>query len=166
MWTDEYISKQLLEIHLDPAIDLASRKKQSIDKTIEFISQFCNKPTLRILDLGCGPGLYAERLAELGHKVTGIDFSERSIKYASSQAKSKGLSVDYICMDYLNIEYQDEFDIVLLIYTDFGVLIPTDRKRLLANVHNALKLNGIFIFDVINKINLEQKIQEKKILGI
>lgn len=31
MWTDEYISKQLLDIHLNPELDLASRSRQSLD---------------------------------------------------------------------------------------------------------------------------------------
>ena len=133
MWTDEYISEQLLEMHLNPEIDLASRTKQSIENTIEFIVKFCNKSDLKILDLGCGPGLYAERLAGLGHKVTGVDFSESSIKHALNQAKIKRLSIDYICKDYLTIDYKNEFDIILLIYTDFGVLIPADRERLVCN---------------------------------
>ena len=162
MWTDEYISEQLLEMHLNPEIDLASRTKQSIENTIEFIVKFCNKSDLKILDLGCGPGLYAERLAGLGHKVTGVDFSESSIKHALNQAKIKRLSIDYICKDYLTIDYKNEFDIILLIYTDFGVLIPADRERLLTNIHHALKPNGIFIFDVINMKNQEQKFQEYK----
>jgi hypothetical protein len=41
MWTDEYISKQLLGIHLNPELDLASRGKHSIDSTVEFILKSC-----------------------------------------------------------------------------------------------------------------------------
>lgn len=162
MWTDKYISEQLLEMHLNPEIDLASRTKPSIDKTIEFILKFCKKTRLNILDLGCGPGLYAERLAELGHNVTGVDFSETSIKYASKQARVKGLGINYVSKDYLTIDYKDNFDLVLLIYTDFGVLIPSERKRLLTNIHKALKPNGIFIFDVVNMKNFEHKFHENK----
>lgn len=162
MWTDEYISKQLLEIHLNPEIDLASRTENSIEKTIEFIVSLGQGSNLSILDLGCGPGLYAERLAEAGHHVTGVDFSETSIAYASNQARTKNLDIDYICKDYLTIDYQAMFDLVLLIYTDFGVLNPDGREMLLHNIHRALKPNGVFIFDVINKKNLDHKFQESK----
>lgn len=162
MWTDKHISKQLLDIHLNPGIDLASRTEHSIDNTIEFICRFCNKPELNILDLGCGPGLYAERLAKSGHHVTGIDFSENSIRYASQQARLKKLNINYICKDYLALDITGKFDIVLLIYTDFGVLIPSEREKLLRNIHMALKPNGIFIFDVINKKNIEKKFKENK----
>ena len=162
MWTDKYISKQLLKIHLNPEIDLASRTKKSIDGTIEFILKFCNKTGLQILDLGCGPGLYAERLAESGHRVTGVDFSETSIEYASNRAGIMKLNIDYLCKDYLTLDFKEKFDIVLLIFTDFGVLVPLEREKLLANIHMALKPDGTFIFDVVNTKNSDQKFQEKK----
>lgn len=162
MWTDNHISKQLLEMHLNPDVDLASRTKQSIDDTIEFILKQCSNSKLEILDLGCGPGLYAEKLAESGHNVTGIDFSETSIEYASNQEKARKLNIEYICNDYLTIDYKDKFDLVLLIYTDFGVLMPAEREKLLSNIYKALKPNGMFIFDVINNKDLAHKFQENK----
>lgn len=38
MWTDPYISDQLVELHLTPEIEAASRKEQHINATIEWIS--------------------------------------------------------------------------------------------------------------------------------
>ena len=64
MWTDKHISKQLLDIHLNPDIDLGSRKKSTIEKTANWILETQKeKGKLTILDLGCGPGLYAEIFA-------------------------------------------------------------------------------------------------------
>ena len=80
MWTDEHISKQLLNVHLNVDIDLGSRKKSTIKKTANWIlNTQKEKGKLAILDLGCGPGLYIEIFAEKGHKVTGIDISKNSI---------------------------------------------------------------------------------------
>ena len=39
-----------------------------------------------IADYGCGPGLYATKMAQRGAIVTGIDFSENSISYAKKLA--------------------------------------------------------------------------------
>jgi 2-polyprenyl-3-methyl-5-hydroxy-6-metoxy-1,4-benzoquinol methylase len=39
-----------------------------------------------VLDLGCGPGLYTERLAALGHRCVGIDVSPASIAFARARA--------------------------------------------------------------------------------
>ena len=160
MWTDGYISKQLLEVHLNPEIDLATRKPRSVDKTLEFILRFCNRPIMEILDLGCGPGIYSEKLALKGHQVTGIDFSGNSIAYANDHAIEKNLDIKYLCQSYLDLNFENCFDLVFIIYTDLGVLIPKERAQLLENIHKALKPGGIFVFDVINERNRDKKFQE------
>ena len=162
MWTDEYIARQLLEMHLNPEIDAATRTPPSIENTLEFIIKFCNRPEMKILDLGCGPGIYTEKLSLKGHHVTGIDFSKNSIRYAAQRASEKQLDINYICQDYLEINYQDQFDLIMLIYTDFGVLIPEERDKLLSLIHAALKPGGIFIFDVLNDRNVDQKFQDHR----
>ncbi len=162
MWTDQHISKQLLNIHLDPEIDLASRKMSSITSTIHWILSHTHKKPLSILDLGCGPGLYTQLYARQGHKVTGVDFSEFSVQYAREQAKKNDLQVNYSCQNYLDLETKDNlFDLVTLIYADFGVLTPGERDRLLSIVYKALKPGGIFVFDVLNDRDLENKVEPK-----
>lgn len=146
-WDDPHISKHLLEAHLNPNRDAASRRPAKIEKIIEWLANYLPQRA-SILDLGCGPGLYTERLASLGHQVTGVDFSRRSIAFAEASAKEKGLSIDYVYENYLEIDYQEQFDMVLLIYCDFGALVDADRDLLLQKVHAALKPGGLFIFDV------------------
>ena len=89
MWTDAHISKQLLDLHINPDTDTASRNEKSIEKTTAWILE--QTAGNRVLDLGCGPGLYAERLAQAGMGVTGMDFSENSIAYARQSAHKKVL---------------------------------------------------------------------------
>lgn len=158
MWRDNHISRQLLAVHLDENIDLASRKKSTIDKTVNWILKQTDGKKLSILDLGCGPGLYAEILSGHGHKVTGIDFSKHSIEYATKEAKKKNFDITYFNKNYLELDFENEFDLVMMIYTDFGVLLPDERDKLLSIVHKALKPGGKFIFDVINDKHLEQKV--------
>jgi len=162
MWTDEHISKGLLELHLNPEIDSASRIPESINRTIEFILTFSRGTPMSILDLGCGPGIYLEKLAEAGHICTGIDFSGNSIAYAENQAREKGLEITYLCKNYLELDFDSQFDLIILIYTDLGVLLPEERDTLLGKIHRALKPGGIFIFDVLNDRNLEEKFQEQQ----
>ncbi|MCP4021269.1 MAG: methyltransferase domain-containing protein [Desulfobacteraceae bacterium] len=161
MWTDSYISKQLLDVHLNPDLDLASRKKKTIDSTVEWILDKAGKRKLKILDLGCGPGLYSQLLAKKGHQVTGVDFSKHSIKYAAKTAKADNLDIEYRQQNYLELDDQEKFDLVILIFTDFGVLTPDDRSRLLSNIHRALKPGGTFLFDVLNDKNIDQMMSEK-----
>jgi len=158
MWTDPHISKKLLELHLNPDHDIASRNKTKIEKISNWILQQANKSKMNILDLGCGPGLYAEFMAQKGHSVTGVDFSENSIQYASKQAGEKKLEIEYLNQDYLEIDFVGKFDLVILIYLDFCVLLPNEREKVLKNIHRALKKGGIFICDVVNERNIENKV--------
>jgi len=150
-WDDPHISKHLLAAHLTPNGDAASRKPATIDKTVAWINSTYLKQGSTVLDLGCGPGLYAERLARLGHSVTGIDFSRRSIEYAKSQAQEKHLNINYIYQSYLDMEYTEQFDAAILVYCDLGALTDADRALLLKKVHAALKPGGVLIFDVFTE---------------
>lgn len=143
LWNDPHISKGMLAAHLNPNIDAASRKPESIERSVEWI---CSLLPLgaRLLDIGCGPGLYTKRLSERGLCVTGLDFSERSIAYAKEHdAKSQ-----YVMQDYLEMEFENLYDMVTLIWCDYGALIPEDRYNLLDRVYRALKPDGIFLLDV------------------
>ncbi|MCX7899180.1 MAG: bifunctional 2-polyprenyl-6-hydroxyphenol methylase/3-demethylubiquinol 3-O-methyltransferase UbiG [Methylocystis sp.] len=48
-----------------------------------------------IADIGCGGGIFAEALAELGAKVTAIDPAPKNIVVAKNHAEKTGLSIDY-----------------------------------------------------------------------
>lgn len=148
-WDDPYISKNLLKAHLEKNSDNASRNQNFTDKSISFIDSLLKEHKLnKIIDFGCGPGIYTERLNMLGYDVTGIDFSKRSIDYAKESAQSKGLSINYQYKDYLNIELEAEYDFASLIYCDYGSLDPVSRKKLLSNIYKSLKPGGYFLIDV------------------
>lgn len=150
MWDDEHISKQLLAVHLNPDIDLASRKPATILSTIEWLEQAVPGPGAAILDMGCGPGLYAEHLAKRGYHVTGMDISANSIRHARGAAQKSGLDITYRNQDYRAMGDTEAFDLILMIFTDFGVLVPEDREKVLSNVYRALKPGGVFCFDFLN----------------
>ncbi|TYQ17939.1 UNVERIFIED_CONTAM: methyltransferase family protein [Acetivibrio alkalicellulosi] len=153
-WDDPHISKGMLEAHLNPDIDLASRKPETIEKTVKNLIDSMNlKPGDKILDLGCGPGLYCKHFSQLGFKVTGLDYSKRSIEYAKKDALIKALDIEYKYMNYLDMEYLNEFNAIILIFGDLCVLSNKDRDLLLKKIHKALKPDGYFAFDVSTRIH-------------
>jgi len=156
MWVDEYIATQLLETHLNQDVELASRSKTTISITVEWILNKVPGERLNILDLGCGPGLYSEKFAERGHIVTGMDFSSNSIRHAMESARRNNLDISYKQQNYLELDEENRYDLILLIFTDFGVLTPDQRKILLNNIYRALKPGGTFICDVLNE-NFDMK---------
>jgi SAM-dependent methyltransferase len=152
-WDDEHISKKLLEAHLNSDDDAASRRSPFLDKSAAWIAQKAPpKQYAKLLDLGCGPGLYAERFATSGYAVTGIDFSKRSIEYAKEQALINKSEIDYHYQNYLTIDFDNEFDVVTLIYCDFGALSTASRHVLAKKIYRALKPGGKFILDVFTLI--------------
>lgn len=148
-WDDEHISKGMLEAHLNPDWDAATRKHDFVDKSVKWIASLA-RPTQypKLLDLGCGPGIYAERFRKSGYLVTGIDFSRRSIDYAKEQTLNNQSNIEYHYQNYMTIDYKEQFDVITLIYCDYAPLSTTDRLILLRKVYHALKPNGKFIFDV------------------
>ncbi len=148
-WDDEYISKNMLQAHLDPNTDAASRKPEFLDRSANWIAKIAPPAQYKsLLDLGCGPGLYTERFSAAGYSVTGVDFSRRSIAYAKEQTLLHGTNIDYHYQDYLTIDYTEQFDVITLIYLDYAALSDSHRLALLRKVYQALKPNGKFIFDV------------------
>ena len=152
VWTDEYVSAQMLEAHLNPQWDAATRRFEFIDRSVEWIARLMPPERFpRLLDLGCGPGLYAERFCKAGYEVVGVDFSERSIEYARRQAEGNN-KIEYFCTDYLTLDYAEQFDIVTLIYCDYAVLSREDRRLLVDKVLAALKPGGRFVIDVFTQV--------------
>jgi SAM-dependent methyltransferase len=143
----------MLEAHLAPDVEAASRKHGFIEASVDWIIRYTKiQKRAKILDLGCGPGLYTERFAKQGFDVTGIDFSRRSIEYAKQQMAENHTDTKYLYQDYLTIDYTNEFDLVILIYCDFGVFPDAEADILLKKVHAALKPGGCFIFDVFTPV--------------
>ncbi|MBN2075331.1 MAG: class I SAM-dependent methyltransferase [Dehalococcoidales bacterium] len=152
-WDDDHISIGMLQAHLSQEHEAASRKTEAIDAQVEHLT-FAGilKEGDRILDLGCGPGLYTGRLCRKGLKVTGVDFSRRSIEYAVKDAVENDLDIDYRLADFFSIDFSDEFDAVTQIYGELNTFSDKKRDAFLASIHKALKPDGLFIFDVTTKV--------------
>ncbi len=153
-WNDPHISKQMLDAHLNPNWDAASRRPELIDQHVAWIAnQIPMGPGASLLDLGCGPGLYCARLDRLGYRVTGVDCSQRSISYAREVAAANQQAIEYLYQDYLTLDLHGRFDGAIMIYYDLGVLPDAKRDSLLQRVHRALKPGGYFIFDLLTPLH-------------
>ena len=158
LWTGEHTSEQMLAFHLNENIDVSSRNAEFIKRSVEWISSHFNVGAgTKIADFGCGPGLYAIRLAQKQADVTGIDFSKRSIQYAQEVATKEGLSIHYVNQNYLEFETADRFHLILMIMCDFCALSPTQRKKMLSKFHTILEPGGSVVLDVYSLKAFEQR---------
>ncbi|WP_395664731.1 bifunctional 2-polyprenyl-6-hydroxyphenol methylase/3-demethylubiquinol 3-O-methyltransferase UbiG [Methylocella sp.] len=70
---------------------------------------------LRLLDAGCGAGLFAEPLARLGASVCAVDPAPANIAAAKVHAEASGLSIDYRCSSVEALaEAGESFDAVFM----------------------------------------------------
>jgi SAM-dependent methyltransferase len=162
LWNDDYISERMLEYHLAEDVDLASRNKAFIDRSVGWIkSHFNIGRGTKICDFGCGPGLYTTPLALAGADVTGIDLSRRSIEYARKTAAANNIDIEYINQNYLDYSSDKKFDLITMIFCDFCVLNPDQRQILLGKFNNNLAKDGALLFDVssLNSFNATEEQQ-------
>jgi len=154
LWTRPHLSQQMLRFHLNQETDLASRRFEAIDRVVNWIDSQTNLSNKTLCDLGCGPGLYTERFAELNAKVTGVDFSKYTLDYAREQSKQP---VRYIQADYLIDELPSGFDVITLIYTDLCALSKIQRRTLLGRMRGMLNPEGRIVIDVAGMGQLKSK---------
>ena len=151
LWADEHTSQKMLEYHLNESVDLSSRSIGFIRKSAEWIAEhFGLNSHSGLIDFGCGPGLYTSLFAEKKIRVSGIDFSRRSVEYAVNAAEERGLDVDYVNADYLEYEPMEKYDLVTMIMCDFCALSPGQRKTMLEKFKRILKPDGAILLDVFS----------------
>ena len=109
------------------------------------------RPPMKILDLACGFGRHANRLAALGYSVTGVDQSADFLNLARKHASDMRVDVNYLQVDMRQIEFVEEFDVVIMMFTTFGYFSDSDNFRMLENIARALKPGGLLGFDIPNR---------------
>jgi SAM-dependent methyltransferase len=150
-WNDRGFSQRMLREHLSQEHDAATRKLVTVDRHVSFIQRCVldgnGGQAHRVLDLGCGPGLYTHRLARLGYTVHGIDFSPASIDYARHVAQADQLNCTYTLGDIRTASYPDDNDLVMLIFGEFNVFRPVDVRLILKKALAALRLGGRLLLE-------------------
>jgi SAM-dependent methyltransferase len=149
-WYEPEFSARMLAEHLTQAHDHASRRTTIIDQHVAWIHQtLLQEAPAKILDLGCGPGLYAQRLADLGHQCVGIDYSPASIAYARTQAAQTGAQLAYHLADIRRADYGPDgaYDLVMLLFGEFNVFSQADIGNILTKAKAALRPGGYLLVE-------------------
>lgn len=122
-----------------------------INKRISKISNYINFSQSKILDAGCGNGLYTIALAKKARRVYGIDINLCELEKANNLiSQSKLTNIKFICMDAQKIAFlNNSFDIILLIES---LEHMHDQEKVLKNLYNILKEKGFLILYVPNRL--------------
>jgi SAM-dependent methyltransferase len=136
----------MLKEHLNQNHGAASRPTALIDKQVAWLHQqvFDHQPK-RILDLGCGPGLYTRRLADLGHVCHGIDFSPASTRHAASESSHARAS--YQLADIREGDYGEQYTAALILFGEFNAFSANEAERILQAAYQSLSPGGTLILE-------------------
>jgi len=157
---DKLFESELYFYFYEDFLDIARTQKECA-----FIEKCCTlQPNHKILDLACGHGRHANLLAELGYDLCGIDLNHQFIEKAKADAKTRGLTIEYIEQNILDINYQEKFDAVLLLFNSFGFFDRTDAKQLLIKISQTLKIGGKAFLDTKNRDHLLKELQPCSII--
>ena len=104
-----------------------------------------------LLDLACGTGTMAIRMAEQGYEVTGVDIMVEMIAGAQQKALKQGVSIEWKVADARTFHLQKRFSFIYMLGNAFQhFLTREDHEALLARVREHLHPQGRFLFGTRN----------------
>jgi len=156
-WHDPELSRRLLDVHLDPETHLASRGPGVIEQHVHWLRSlasgyFPEEQSPRLLDLGCGPGLYCQALARAGWQTVGVDISPASIAHADQAAAREGLDCRYLQRSVLDVQPEEltagvAFDLATFWYGELNAFVAEDLEAIIRLAAAALAPGGLLVLE-------------------
>lgn len=133
--------------------------KEEVSFYVKLIRKY--KPK-KILELGVGTGRIFKELLDLVNFGVGIDNSEEMISVCEKRCLGHN-NYELINDNFVSFKLKSSFDFIYLPFNTFQhVLYKNDQVKCLKNIRKHLNRGGVFILDVMNKQNIELKVNEWK----
>ncbi len=159
-WDDPAFSARMLREHLDESHGAASRQLTDRQAQIEWLwAKLGLQKGQRLLDITCGPGLYAVELARRGLLVTGVDFGPAAITYARELAAEQGVNgrCTFIQQDVRQMDMAgQQFDAALFLYGQLAVFTREEAGDLLRQAAQALRPGGRLAVELLDQDNVDK----------
>jgi SAM-dependent methyltransferase len=151
----------MLREHLDESHGAASRITAERQQQIEWLwAKLGLRPGAALLDVTCGPGLYAVEFARRGCHVTGVDFSPASIAYGQTLAADQGVSDHcfFLERDVREIELTEgKYDAAIFLYGQLAVFTRAEAQALLAKIAGSLRPGGRLAVELLNQDRVDKE---------
>ena len=129
------------------------------DGVVDFYMQLLEREGLTprtAVDLACGTGSVALRLAKMGLSVVAVDMSEEMLCVAAQKAENMENRPRFICQKLQQLYLPRGVDLAVCALDSMDyILDPADCQQAIKRVYKALNPGGCFIFDV----NTPEKLQ-------
>lgn len=124
------------------------------EQEIEFLSRHLPQPPAAMLDIGCGQGRHANRLAARGYQVTGIDLNRAALEKARQRAQGQ---VTYQALDMRHLAgLPGSFEAILSLWQSFGYFDDATNLDILGQISRKLSPQGRFVLDIYHRGFFEQ----------
>jgi len=104
-----------------------------------------------VLDVPCGSGRIANRLAARGCRVVGVDATPAFVEQARAGAAAWGLRVEYLVGDMRELPFEGEFDSAVNWFTSFGYFDHEGDMRQLRGLRRSLRPGGLLLLDMMSR---------------
>lgn len=126
-----------------------------VDYIIKIFKHFRIQPKT-ILDLACGTGIPSMLFAQKGYKIIAIDKSQPMLEVLKNKVQQKHYDIQIINADIRDFTVQEKVDVAISLYDSINYLLTeSDLQLCFRCVSEALKPNGLFVFDVNTLFCLE-----------
>ena len=113
------------------------------------------EPGMMVLDLACGHGRIANRLADRGARMMGLDATPLFLERARADAERLGVEVEYVEGDMRELPWESRFDRIVNWFTAFGYFDDDEEdRRVLRAAHRALRPGGRLLIENNNLAEL------------
>jgi len=153
-WHDPDFSRRMLKVHLDPETDMASRRPDLIQHHLDWLTSQpgLDQPGARILDVGCGPGLYNHELARRGYRSVGFDFAPAPLAWARDTAAAEGLDCTFLDADLTDLPPDfpaqvGPLDAITFWFGEFNTFDRDQAAAFLPRLAACLKPGGLFVLE-------------------
>lgn len=139
----------------------AQRSDAETEAAVRLLAMY---PPMQVLDLACGFGRIANRLAQRGFRVTGVEWLGGFLEVAQQEADQMRGKPTYVQGDMRQIGYDGQFNRVLMMFNSFGYFTDEENLRVMQRVAQALKPGGRLGFDVIHRDGMLSHFQSDAVL--
>lgn len=138
----------------------ADRTEAEVDRAIMMLRPQGGE---RVLDLACGIGRHSLELRRRGFEVVGIDISEELLEMARHDAEAQSLEVTFAQADLRELDYADEFDLVLSLNDGAVGYFETEEenRRTFEVISRALRSGGGHLVQLPNVLHAEKNLPTK-----
>jgi SAM-dependent methyltransferase len=154
-WTESFFRPEVFSPGSPEAVAAAADEVKFLWKALKL------KKGSRVLDIPCGTGRHAVRLARRGASVLGVDITAAYLTQARRAARGLA-NVRFVRGDMRRIPLREEFDAAINLWTSFGYFEkPSDDVKTLRGIARALKPGGLFLIDTADIRTIRRRFQSK-----